>query len=123
MIYRFLIRWASWFFPNSLGSTGFSLRQGNQWPIHWRNCRQISNSIAVFKCFVGLQEKSREQREAELIPKVKEAIQCGLAVVDTMFEEIRVDIGADSDSDDDVTQGESILRVKVSEGQTSKLLR
>ena len=43
-------------------------------------------------------EKTREEREAELIPKITKAMQLGLGVIDTAFEKLDVN---DSDSEDD----------------------
>ncbi|OWF44676.1 WASH complex subunit 2A-like isoform X2 [Mizuhopecten yessoensis] len=50
------------------------------------------------------QEKTREQREAELIPKVKEALTLGINVIDEAFEKLDSHV-ADSDSEDDDETG------------------
>ncbi|XP_064652229.1 WASH complex subunit 2-like [Lineus longissimus] len=61
------------------------------------------------------QEKSREQREVELIPKIAEAIGFGLKVIENSFEELDVNV-ADSDSEEDdddmVGRADKILKVK-----------
>ncbi|XP_060068173.1 WASH complex subunit 2C-like [Ylistrum balloti] len=50
------------------------------------------------------QEKTREQKEAELIPKVKEALTLGINVIDDAFEKLDSHV-ADSDSEDDDETG------------------
>ena len=47
-----------------------------------------------------MQEKSREQREAELIPKVTEAISLGVNVIEEALEKLDTNID-NSDSEDD----------------------
>eukprot|EP00105_Crassostrea_gigas_P029985 XP_011452126.1 PREDICTED: WASH complex subunit FAM21-like [Crassostrea gigas] len=47
-------------------------------------------------------EKTREQREAELIPKVKEALGLGINVIDQAFEQLDSHV-ADSDSEEEET--------------------
>ncbi|XP_041123962.1 WASH complex subunit 2 isoform X2 [Polyodon spathula] len=46
------------------------------------------------------QEKTREQKEAELIPKVQEAVNYGLRVLDSAFEQLDMKAG-NSDSEDE----------------------
>ncbi|XP_047668068.1 WASH complex subunit 2C isoform X3 [Tachysurus fulvidraco] len=46
------------------------------------------------------QEKTREQKEAELIPKVQEAVNYGLKVLEAAFEQLDVKVG-NSDSEDE----------------------
>ncbi|XP_064418588.1 WASH complex subunit 2A isoform X2 [Latimeria chalumnae] len=46
------------------------------------------------------QEKTREQKEAELIPKVQEAVNYGLRVLDLAFEQLDIKAG-NSDSEDE----------------------
>ncbi len=53
----------------------------------------------IYLCFVS-QEKTKEQREAELIPKISTAMRLGMSVIDSAFEKLDVD-EANSDSDDD----------------------
>ncbi|XP_075467149.1 WASH complex subunit 2C isoform X3 [Ascaphus truei] len=46
------------------------------------------------------QEKTREQKEAELIPKVQEAVRYGLQVLETAFEQLDIKAG-NSDSEEE----------------------
>ncbi|XP_052763862.1 WASH complex subunit 2-like isoform X2 [Mya arenaria] len=46
-------------------------------------------------------EKTREQREAELIPKVSEAIRLGVDVIEQAFEKLDTNIDDNSDSEDE----------------------
>ena len=46
------------------------------------------------------QSKTREQREAEVIPRVTKALSLGINVLDTAFEQLDPHIG-DSDSEDE----------------------
>ena len=61
------------------------------------------------------QEKTREEREAELIPRVKEALTLGINVIDEAFEQLDSHV-ADSDSEDDETayRVDPLLEAKVS---------
>ncbi|XP_060709990.1 WASH complex subunit 2 isoform X8 [Hemiscyllium ocellatum] len=47
-------------------------------------------------------EKTREQKEAELIPKIQEAVHHGLSVLDSAFEQLDIKAG-NSDSEDEET--------------------
>ncbi|XP_061181281.1 WASH complex subunit 2-like isoform X2 [Saccostrea echinata] len=47
-------------------------------------------------------EKTKEQRESELIPKVKEALELGINVIDQAFEQLDSHV-ADSDSEEEET--------------------
>ncbi|XP_048419430.1 WASH complex subunit 2 isoform X3 [Stegostoma tigrinum] len=47
-------------------------------------------------------ERTREQKEAELIPKVQEAVRHGLSVLDSAFEQLDIKAG-NSDSEDEET--------------------
>uniref|UniRef100_UPI00398F4D25 WASH complex subunit 2A isoform X2 n=1 Tax=Pristiophorus japonicus TaxID=55135 RepID=UPI00398F4D25 len=47
-------------------------------------------------------ERTREQKEAELIPKVQEAVRYGLRVLDSAFEQLDIKAG-NSDSEDEET--------------------
>lgn len=60
-------------------------------------------------------EKTREQREAELIPKVKEALGLGINVIDQAFEQLDSHV-ADSDSEEEETgyRTDPLLEAKVS---------
>ncbi|XP_071382680.1 WASH complex subunit 2A isoform X7 [Centroberyx affinis] len=59
------------------------------------------------------QEKTREQKEAELIPKMQEAVNYGLRVLDSAFEQLDIKAG-NSDSEDEETTDrvEAILEPK-----------
>ncbi|KAM8924532.1 WASH complex subunit 2A-like [Pelodytes ibericus] len=59
------------------------------------------------------QEKSREQKEAELIPKIQEAVNYGLQVLESAFEQLDIKAG-NSDSEDEEVNGrvELILEPK-----------
>ncbi|XP_068597002.1 WASH complex subunit 2 [Brachionichthys hirsutus] len=59
------------------------------------------------------QEKTREQKEAELIPKMQEAVTYGLNVLDSAFERLDIKAG-NSDSEDEEVTGrvEAILEPK-----------
>lgn len=60
------------------------------------------------------QEKTREQREAELIPKVTEALKYGIDVIDQAFEKLDTNV-ADSESEDEDSnyKVDPILEAKV----------
>lgn len=60
-------------------------------------------------------EKTREHREAELIPKVKEALGLGINVIDQAFEQLDSHV-ADSDSEEEETgyRTDPLLEAKVS---------
>ena len=61
------------------------------------------------------QEKTREQREAELIPKVKEALTLGITVIEQAFEKLDSH-AVDSDSEEEEDTGyrvDPILEAKV----------
>uniref|UniRef100_A0A8C5QL69 WASH complex subunit 2C n=1 Tax=Leptobrachium leishanense TaxID=445787 RepID=A0A8C5QL69_9ANUR len=59
------------------------------------------------------QEKSREQKEAELIPKIQQAVNYGLQVLETAFEPLDIKAG-NSDSEEEEVNGrvEPILEPK-----------
>lgn len=59
------------------------------------------------------QEKTREQKEADLIPKIQEAVNYGLQVLDSAFEQLDIKAG-NSDSEEETTERmELILEPKV----------
>uniref|UniRef100_A0A673T1E3 FAM21/CAPZIP domain-containing protein n=1 Tax=Suricata suricatta TaxID=37032 RepID=A0A673T1E3_SURSU len=59
------------------------------------------------------QEKTREQREVDLIPKVQEAVNYGLQVLDSAFEQLDIKAGnSDSEEDDANERVELILEPK-----------
>ncbi|NWJ04902.1 WAC2A protein, partial [Crypturellus undulatus] len=59
------------------------------------------------------QEKTREQKEADLIPKIQEAVNHGLQVLDSAFEQLDIKAG-NSDSEEEESNGrlELILEPK-----------
>lgn len=60
------------------------------------------------------QEKTREQKEAELIPKVQEAVNFGLRVLDSAFEQLDIKAGnSDSEDEEATDRVEPILEPKV----------
>ncbi|KAM7226746.1 hypothetical protein CapIbe_021821 [Capra ibex] len=59
------------------------------------------------------QEKTREQKEVDLIPKVQEAVNYGLQVLDSAFEQLDIKAGSsDSEEDDANERTELILEPK-----------
>ncbi|EHB00434.1 Protein FAM21C [Heterocephalus glaber] len=59
------------------------------------------------------QEKTREQKEVDLIPKVQEAVNYGLQVLDSAFEQLDIKAGnSDSEEDDINERVELILEPK-----------
>ncbi|XP_030058815.1 WASH complex subunit 2A-like [Microcaecilia unicolor] len=59
------------------------------------------------------QEKTREQKEAELIPKIQEAVNYGLQVLDTAFEQLDIKAGnSDSEEEEGSERVELILEPK-----------
>jgi hypothetical protein len=62
-----------------------------------------------------VQERSKEDREAELILHIKEAVGLGLKVLDSDFDKLDVNVG-DSESEDEtsVRAAELIFEPKVS---------
>ncbi|XP_019903148.2 WASH complex subunit 2 isoform X2 [Esox lucius] len=59
------------------------------------------------------QEKTREQKEAELIPKVQEAVNYGLRVLDSAFEQLDIKAGnSDSEDEEATDRVEPILEPK-----------
>lgn len=64
-------------------------------------------------CF-PLKEKTREQKEAELIPKMQEAVNYGLRVLESAFEHLDIKAGNSDSEDEEVTDRvEAILEPKV----------
>lgn len=60
-----------------------------------------------------LKEKTREQKEADLIPKIQEAVNYGLQVLDSAFEQLDIKAG-NSDSEEETNERiELILEPKV----------
>ncbi|KAI4879762.1 hypothetical protein NFI96_030317 [Prochilodus magdalenae] len=59
------------------------------------------------------QEKTREQKEAELIPKVQEAVNYGLKVLESAFEQLDIKAGnSDSEDEEAADRVEPILEPK-----------
>ncbi|XP_029925809.1 WASH complex subunit 2A isoform X2 [Myripristis murdjan] len=59
------------------------------------------------------QEKTREQKEAELIPKMQEAVNYGLRVLDSAFEQLDIKAGnSDSEDEEATDKVEAILEPK-----------
>ncbi|XP_035387645.1 WASH complex subunit 2 isoform X2 [Electrophorus electricus] len=59
------------------------------------------------------QEKTKEQKEAELIPKVQEAVNYGLKVLDSAFEQLDIKAGnSDSEDEEAADRVEPILEPK-----------
>ncbi|XP_042289860.1 WASH complex subunit 2 isoform X2 [Thunnus maccoyii] len=59
------------------------------------------------------QEKTREQKEAELIPKMQEAVNYGLRVLESAFEHLDIKAGNSDSEDEEVTDRvEAILEPK-----------
>ncbi|XP_056148378.1 WASH complex subunit 2 isoform X3 [Lampris incognitus] len=59
------------------------------------------------------QEKTREQKEAELIPKMQEAVNFGLRVLDSAFEQLDIKAGNSDSEDEEATDKlEAILEPK-----------
>lgn len=50
------------------------------------------------------QEKTREQKEAELIPKIQEAVNFGLRVLETAFEQLDIKAGNSDSEDEEVNE-------------------
>uniref|UniRef100_A0A3Q0T6C9 WASH complex subunit 2C n=1 Tax=Amphilophus citrinellus TaxID=61819 RepID=A0A3Q0T6C9_AMPCI len=59
------------------------------------------------------QEKTREQKEAELIPKMQEAVNYGLKVLESAFEQLDIKAGNSDSEDEEVSdRAEAILEPK-----------
>lgn len=72
----------------------------------------VSRRIQLF--MFSFQEKTREQKEAELIPKMKEAVSYGLRVLESAFEHLDIKAGNSDSEDEEVTDRvEAILEPKV----------
>lgn len=64
--------------------------------------------------FLLLKEKTREQKEADLIPKIQEAVNYGLQVLDSAFEQLDIKAGnSDSEEEESNERMELILEPKV----------
>lgn len=59
-------------------------------------------------------KKTREQKEAELIPKMQEAVNYGLRVLESAFEHLDIKAGnSDSEDEEVVDRVDAILEPKV----------
>lgn len=64
--------------------------------------------------FLLLKEKTREQKEADLIPKIQAAVNYGLQVLDSAFEQLDIKAGnSDSEEEESNERVELILEPKV----------
>lgn len=76
--------------------------------------QSISCPVKVIHVF-PLKEKTREQKEAELIPKMQEAVNYGLRVLESAFEHLDIKAGNSDSEDEEVTDRvEAILEPKAS---------
>ncbi|XP_073541787.1 WASH complex subunit 2-like isoform X2 [Phyllobates terribilis] len=55
------------------------------------------------------QEKTREQKEVELIPKIQEAVNFGLQVLETAFEQLDIKAGNSDSEDEEVNERVEII--------------
>ncbi|KAM5236498.1 WASH complex subunit 2A-like [Ctenodactylus gundi] len=55
------------------------------------------------------QEKTREQKEVDLIPKVQEAVNCGLQVLDSAFEQLDIKAGNSDSEDEDANERVALI--------------
>lgn len=81
---------------------------------------------AVFGSFKVInvlpKEKTREQKEAELIPKMQEAVNYGLRVLESAFEHLDIKAGNSDSEDEEVPDKvEAILEPKVRSQAYSRL--
>lgn len=64
--------------------------------------------------FLLIKEKTKEQKEADLIPKIQEAVNYGLQVLDSAFEQLDIKAGnSDSEEEESNERVELILEPKV----------
>ncbi|KAG9341017.1 hypothetical protein JZ751_019770 [Albula glossodonta] len=72
-----------------------------------------SKSNGAVEVFCPGREKTREQKEAELIPKVQEAVNYGLRVLESAFEQLDIKAGnSDSEDEEVIDRVEPILEPK-----------
>lgn len=79
-------------------------------------CGKIESLVKCIECvfFLLLKEKTREQKEADLIPKIQEAVNYGLRVLDSAFEQLDIKAGnSDSEEEESNERVELILEPKV----------
>ena len=67
----------------------------------------IDRSVSVI--VLSSQEKSQEKKEAELIPRITEALTLGLNVVDTAFEKLDINEANSSSEEDNIPLGSDML--------------
>ncbi|KAK1791585.1 hypothetical protein P4O66_013589, partial [Electrophorus voltai] len=81
-------------------------------------CPRINHFDFIYYCTLYLfsvypKEKTKEQKEAELIPKVQEAVNYGLKVLDSAFEQLDIKAGnSDSEDEEAADRVEPILEPK-----------
>ncbi|XP_005856650.1 PREDICTED: WASH complex subunit FAM21C, partial [Myotis brandtii] len=74
---------------------------------------EVEEPVLKAEAEKGEQEKTREQKEIDLIPKVREAVNYGLQVLDSAFEQLDIKAGnSDSEEDDANDRVELILEPK-----------
>lgn len=70
--------------------------------------------VSSISIVLYVKEKTREQKEAELIPKVQEAVNYGLKVLESAFEQLDIKAGnSDSEDEETLQKVEPILEAKV----------
>ncbi len=70
--------------------------------------------VSSISIILYVKEKTREQKEAELIPKVQEAVNYGLKVLESAFEQLDIKAGnSDSEDEETLEKVEPILEAKV----------
>lgn len=80
--------------------------------LFWKLLWQWFQAFLPFHTHV--KEKTREQKEAELIPKVQEAVNYGLKVLESAFEQLDIKAGnSDSEDEEALEKVEPILEAKV----------
>ncbi len=78
---------------------------------YYENMPIMVSSISIV---LYVKEKTREQKEAELIPKVQEAVNYGLKVLESAFEQLDIKAGnSDSEDEETLEKVEPILEAKV----------
>lgn len=72
------------------------------------------DSQCLLLSYIQIKEKTRDQKEAELIPKIQEAVHYGLRVLESAFEHLDIKAGNSDSEDEEVTdRAEAILEPKV----------
>lgn len=86
--------------------------------LHYWFFDDVADVNAAFGSFKEInvlpKEKTREQKEAELIPKMQEAVNYGLRVLESAFEHLDIKAGNSDSEDEEVPDKvEAILEPKV----------